>query len=112
MVSKVPKHISIILDGNRRYAKKLGLQPWKGHEFGVKKLEELMKWCQEIGIKELTLYSFSNENFKRSKNEINFLLRIFKREFKNMKYKKNIFKKKIRINVIGRIARRYFNLSV
>ena len=42
MASKSPKHIAIILDGNRRYAKKLGLQPWKGHEFGVKKLNELL----------------------------------------------------------------------
>ena len=64
MVSKVPRHIAIILDGNRRYARKLGLNPWKGHEFGLRKLEELFKWCIELGIKELTLYTFSTENFK------------------------------------------------
>ena len=58
MVSKVPKHVGLILDGNRRFAKKLGLQPWKGHEFGIKKIEELLKWCLELGVKELTLYSF------------------------------------------------------
>ena len=70
MVSKVPKKIAIILDGNRRFAKKIGLQPWKGHEYGMKKLEELFGWCLELGIKELTLYSFSTENFNRAKNEI------------------------------------------
>ena len=103
MVSKVPKHIAIILDGNRRYAKKLGLQLWKGHEFGVKKLEQLLEWCIELGIKELTLYSFSTENFKRTKMEKDFLFKIFDREFSNMKHKESIFKNKIRVNVIGRL---------
>ena len=104
MVSKALKHIAIILVGNRRYAKKLGLQPWKGHEFGLKKLEELLEWCRELGVKELTLYSFSTENFNRSKAEKDFLFGIFKREFKNMKYKENIFKNKVRINVIGKLG--------
>jgi len=103
MVSKVPKHIAIILDGNRRYAKKLGLQLWKGHEFGIKKLEQLLDWCIELGIKELTLYSFSTENFRRTKREKDFLFKIFKREFNNMKHRGNIFKNKIRVNVIGRL---------
>lgn len=103
MASKAPKHIGIILDGNRRYAKKLGLQPWKGHEFGIKKLEELLKWCQELGIKELTLYSFSTENFKRGKKEKDFLFNIFKREFGNMKRREDIFRNNIRINVVGRL---------
>lgn len=103
MVSKVPRHIAIILDGNRRYAKKIGLQPWKGHEFGIKKLEQLLEWCRELGVKELTLYSFSTENFRRTKTEKDFLFNIFKREFNNMKHKENIFKNKIRVNVIGRL---------
>lgn len=103
MVSKIPRHIAIVLDGNRRYAKKIGLQPWKGHELGIKKLEQLLKWCSELGIKELTLYSFSTENFKRTKREKDFLFGLFRREFGNMKYRKDIFNNKIRINVIGRI---------
>ena len=103
MTSKVPKHVAVVLDGNRRYAKKLGLQPWKGHEHGVKKLEELLKWCQELGIKELTLYSFSIENFRRAKQEKDFLFSIFKKEFNNMRYREDIFKNRIRINVIGRL---------
>jgi len=103
MNSKVPKHVAIVLDGNRRYAKKLGLQPWKGHEFGLRKLEELFNWCQELGIKELTLYSFSNENFRRAKREINYLFGLFRQEFNKMKQKNGIFKNKIRIKVIGRI---------
>ncbi|MDP3765610.1 MAG: polyprenyl diphosphate synthase [Nanoarchaeota archaeon] len=103
MASKVPRHIAIILDGNRRYAKKLGLQPWKGHDFGVKKLEQLLEWCRQLGIKELTLYSFSTENFNRTKKEKDFLFNIFKKEFNNMGYRKDIFENKIRINIIGRL---------
>lgn len=103
MASKAPKHVGIILDGNRRFAKKLGLQPWKGHEFGIKKLEQLLNWCRELGVKELTLYSFSTENFKRGKREKDFLFNIFKREFGNMKRREDIFRNKIRINVIGRL---------
>ena len=104
MASKSPKHIAIILDGNRRYAKKLGLQPWKGHEFGVKKLNELLEWCRELGIRELTLYAFSTENFDRTKTEKDFLFNIFRQEFGNMGCRKDIFENKVRINVIGRLG--------
>ena len=102
MVSKIPEHIAIILDGNRRFAKKLGMKPWKGHEFGMKKLEELLKWCIELGIKELTLYSFSTENFSRSKDEIDFLFGLFKKKFSELKKNEGIIKNNVRINVIGR----------
>ena len=103
MVSESPKHIAIVLDGNRRFAKKLGLQPLEGHEYGIKKLEELFEWCLELGIKELTLYSFSTENFKRSKKEINFLFGLFKKKFEEIKGKRDIFKDHVRVRVIGRM---------
>ncbi len=103
MVSKVPKRIAIVLDGNRRYAKKLGLQPWKGHEYGLRKLEELFKWCIELGVKELTLYCFSIENFRRSKKEINYLFNLFWEEFDKMRTGQGVFKDKIKVNVIGRL---------
>ena len=60
---EVPNHIGIILDGNRRYAKKLLMKPWKGHEYGAKKIEKLFDWTKELGIKRLTLYTFSVKNF-------------------------------------------------
>ena len=100
---KVPKKIAIILDGNRRYAKKLGLNPWKGHEHGLKKLEDFFKWCQELGMKELTLYTFSTENFKRTKMEIDYLFSLFKNEVEKIKKEKGVFKEGIRFNFIGRI---------
>jgi len=58
MAQKNPMHVAIILDGNRRYAKKQGLNPWRGHKFGVEKVKKILGWSQELGIKELTLYSF------------------------------------------------------
>ncbi|MEK6983112.1 MAG: polyprenyl diphosphate synthase [Nanoarchaeota archaeon] len=103
MASKVPKHIALVLDGNRRYAKKLGLQPWKGHEYGSKKLEELFRWCIELGIRELTLYCFSTENFKRAKKEVNYLFNLFWKQFNKMKSKQGVFNDKVRVKVIGRI---------
>ena len=104
MPSKVPKKIAIILDGNRRFARKLGLQPWQGHEFGLRKLEELFKWCMELGIKELTLYCFSTENFQRAKNEISYLFGLFWKEFRKVQESKTIYKNKIKVKVIGRIG--------
>ncbi len=103
MASKVPKHIGIILDGNRRFAKKFGLNPLKGHEFGLKKLEDLFKWCQELGVKELTLYTFSTENFNRTKMEIDYLFGLFSNEVEKIKKEKGMFKEGIRFNFIGRI---------
>lgn len=100
---KVPKKIAIILDGNRRFAKKLGLQPWKGHEFGLKKLEDLFRWCIELGIKELTLYCFSTENFKRARKEVSYLFDLLWMEFEKMQQSKTLYKDKVRVNVIGRI---------
>ena len=99
-----PGHIAIILDGNRRYAKKIGLKPWIGHAYGVNKVRQLLEWCREIGILELTLYCFSTENFSRNKKEIGMLFKLFKREFKSMNNRKDIMENKIRVNVIGRIG--------
>lgn len=102
--AKVLNHIAIILDGNRRYARKIGLRPWKGHELGLRKLEELFEWCMELGIKELTLYCFSTENFKRAKHEVNFLFDLFWKEFSRINEGKGVFKDKVKVNVIGRIG--------
>jgi len=102
--SKIPKHIGIIIDGNRRFAKRLMMKPWKGHEWGAKKFEQLLEWSKEYGIKELTLYTFSIENFDRPKEEFNFLMNLFLKETQKIKQDESkIHKNKIRINFIGRI---------
>ncbi|MBU0929992.1 MAG: di-trans,poly-cis-decaprenylcistransferase [Nanoarchaeota archaeon] len=97
------KHIGLILDGNRRFAKRLMLEPYKGHEYGAKKIESLLEWCKELDIKELTLYAFSMQNFNRPKNEFNYLMKIFKDNFEKLKDDKRVYENNIKINVIGRI---------
>ncbi len=71
------RHIAFILDGNRRFARKHALQPAKGHEKGKEKVRLLLTWCKELGIKEVTVYAFSIQNFTRSKEEVNILMKLF-----------------------------------
>ncbi len=99
-------HVGIILDGNRRFAKRLMKQPWKGHEWGAEKVKKLLFWAEELGIKELTLYAFSMQNFNRPKQEFDYLMRIFNSMFEELfseERLKEINDKGLRINVIGRI---------
>ncbi|MBU0894527.1 MAG: di-trans,poly-cis-decaprenylcistransferase [Nanoarchaeota archaeon] len=96
-------NIGIILDGNRRFAKRLMKEPWKGHEYGAKKLNSLLEWCKEFKIKELTLYCLSIENFNRPKKEFNYLMKVFKKEAENILKDPRIDKEKIKINFIGKI---------
>ena len=93
------KHIAIILDGNRRWAKERGLFPTKGHEEGAKTLEEIAIYANEIGIKYLTVYIFSTENWKRSKEEVTFLMGLFKSYFTKLSKKMN--SKNIKIKFFG-----------
>ena len=101
--SNVPRHIAIILDGNRRYAKRLGIPKFKGHEKGFGKIKELLGWCIELEVKELTLYCFSTENFKRDKKEVDYLFDLFRKKIDGFRDDKLINDKKVRISVIGRI---------
>ena len=101
--NKVPKHIGIILDGNRRFSKRLMMKPWKGHEWGAKKVEKLLEWAKEIGIDELTLYAFSIENFDRQKKEFEYLMDLFRKELPRLLKDERIHESKIRVNFIGRI---------
>jgi len=95
--------IAIILDGNRRYAKKRGLKSWRGHEFGSEKIKELLKWCQELGIKELTLYTFSIDNFDRPQREKKTLFLLFEENIKKLKNDERLDKNGIRVKFIGRL---------
>jgi len=101
--NQIPRHIGIILDGNRRFSKRLMMKPWKGHEWGAKKVEKLFDWCKEFGVKELTLYAFSYENFDRPKKEFDFLMNLFVKEFTRLAEDERLEKDRIRVNFIGRI---------
>jgi len=101
--NEVPKHLAIIMDGNRRFAKELGLPPNAGHIFGRDKLEEVLEWCFELGIKNLTVYAFSTENFDRDSNEVKALMNLCKNELKKAAKDSRIHKNQVRIRVIGRL---------
>ena len=72
----VPNHIAIIMDGNGRWAKKRNLSRSKGHIEGMRRVEELIDYANEIGIKAMTLYTFSSENWSRPENEVNLLMKM------------------------------------
>lgn len=97
-------HIAIILDGNRRYAKKLGLKPWQGHKFGAEKIKNLLEWCQELGIRELTLYAFSIDNFNRTDKEKKELFGLFERYFKELRKNRKLQENDINVRFIGRLG--------
>jgi tritrans,polycis-undecaprenyl-diphosphate synthase [geranylgeranyl-diphosphate specific] len=99
----LPKHVAIIMDGNRRYAKELGLSIEAGHIFGKEKIEEVLDWCLSIGIRVLTVYAFSTENFQRSQKEIKTLMMLFKEELELVKTDSRIHQNKIRIRIFGHL---------
>ncbi|MEM1576056.1 MAG: polyprenyl diphosphate synthase [Archaeoglobaceae archaeon] len=99
---EIPKHVAIIMDGNRRFAKKKGLMEFMGHEFGTKKAEEVLDWCWELGVKMLTLYAFSTENFKRSEIEKRNIFQIFERELKRLLNDKKTYERQVKVKIIGR----------
>lgn len=74
---KIPKHIAIVCDGNGRWAKSRGLPRSFGHKAGTRPIKDITKACSELGVKVLTLYVFSTENWNRSDKEVNFLMKLF-----------------------------------
>lgn len=94
-------HIGIILDGNRRFAKKNRKDISKGHEAGAKKVEALLNWLKELEINQLTLYCFSIENFNRPKREVQLLMKLFEREFIQLEKDKRLEDEKIKVRFIG-----------
>ena len=80
---KVPNHVAIILDGNGRWAKERGLTRSMGHDAGFTNLKNISKYILSKGIKVLSVYAFSTENFKRSKDEVDYLMNIFTSKFKS-----------------------------
>ncbi|PIQ06343.1 MAG: di-trans,poly-cis-decaprenylcistransferase [Candidatus Nealsonbacteria bacterium CG18_big_fil_WC_8_21_14_2_50_37_10] len=101
---KIPHHLGIIIDGNRRWAKERGLPALEGHRRGLERLKELIDWSKERGIKVLTLFVFSTENWKRSKVEVNYLIRLFGQALSKKNIQK-IHQEGIKIRVIGQRER-------
>ena len=99
---KIPSHIAIIMDGNRRWAAKKGLEPWLGHRAGAEKVEEVVKWCLNLGVKVITLFVLSTENFKRTRRELEELFNLLREKASEYLNSDLIHKNRIRIKVIGR----------
>jgi len=98
---KVPKHIAIIMDGNRRYAESRGEPPFMGHEHGREKLKELLEWCLDLEIKILTVYAFSTENFNRDPAEVGGLMKMFIENFYKMADDEKIMEYGVGLRVLG-----------
>ena len=98
---KLPQHLAIIMDGNGRWAKERGLPRSAGHKEGAKSVRRVITSCLDFNIPILTIYAFSTENWKRPKQEIVYLLKLFERFLS--KEKANLIKNNIKINFIGRL---------
>lgn len=96
----LPEHIAIIMDGNGRWAQKQGFKRVFGHETGVNTVRTITEECAELGVKQLTVYAFSTENWKRSKLEVSFLMRLLKKFLK--KELKTFLNNNISLRYIGR----------
>lgn len=97
-----PKHLGVILDGNRRYAKELGLHPGEGHRHGAETVKALIRWCRSLDIPVVTIWVFSTQNFSRSTDEVSDLMKLFVDQAKAMTKDRDMEKHGIRIKVIGR----------
>jgi len=100
MKKNIPNHIAIIMDGNGRWAKKRGLARSFGHMEGAKTLRKALEYLTEIGVKYLTVYAFSTENWNRPQDEVSTLMKLFLKYIKSER--KNMMKNKIRFFVSGR----------
>jgi len=101
MKQNLPRHIGIIMDGNRRWARSRDLPTLEGHKIGYEKVKKVGDWCLKRGIKILTVYAFSTENWNRSKEEVSYLMDLLKKALRDDI--NELHKKNIQVRVIGRL---------
>ena len=97
----LPKHIGLIMDGNRRFAKSIGLDVATGHDYGAGKAREVLEWCFDTGIKHVTLWGFSSDNRGRAETEVSHLHSLFARQARLLVEDPKIHKNRVRVRVIG-----------
>lgn len=100
-MDRVPKHVAFIMDGNGRWAKKRGLVRTAGHEEGAKRVQDLARNAKEFGIKVVTVYTFSTENWKRPKEEVDYIFNLVKKLL--VEGKEDFKKNNVRVYFIGKI---------
>lgn len=96
---KIPTHVGIIMDGNRRWAKEKGMIPSLGHKAGADNLKKVAEACEKFGVKHLTVFAFSTENWKRSKDEVKYLMDLFLSYAKS--FRKRLDEKNYRVRMAG-----------
>jgi tritrans,polycis-undecaprenyl-diphosphate synthase [geranylgeranyl-diphosphate specific] len=100
----MPKHVAIIMDGNRRFSKIQGnINTIEGHKRGVSTLERVLDWCVDLGIEIVTAYAFSTENFNRSPEEVHGLMQLFKENFQGIASNPKIHNNQVRVKAVGKL---------
>src|SRR5699024_7165000 len=97
----IPAHIGLILDGNRRFARGMGIEATLGHQYGVDKLRGVLEWCLDLDVRHVTLYVFSTENFSRPAEEVEGLLDLFVRESARLREGRRLTSARVRVKIIG-----------
>lgn len=99
---EMPRHVSLILDGNRRWAERHKLQSWVGHQYGSKVVDDLLDWCLDLGIETVTLYALSTENLKRSPEEVEQIRDILRKKVAEARQDSRVREHQVRITILGR----------
>jgi tritrans,polycis-undecaprenyl-diphosphate synthase [geranylgeranyl-diphosphate specific] len=94
--------VGFIMDGNRRHAKGRGELPWEGHRLGSHTVEALVEWGREIGVRTMTLYAFSTENFERAAEEVEMLMALFAERLTSLAADDRILRNRVQVRVLGR----------
>ncbi len=100
-ITETPTHVAVIQDGNRRYAREHGKDPSDGHRAGADTTEQLLEWCDELGIEEVTLYTFSTENFKRPEDEQQELFDLIARKLREFADSDRVHEAEVQIRALG-----------
>ena len=98
-----PKHIAIVMDGNRRFAKSRSMHRARGHEHGADKLVEVLEWCLALGVEALSVYAFSTDNLKRDEEEVAGLFALAERRLLELAASDVIREKRVRVRVLGEV---------
>lgn len=104
-MERLPDHLAVIQDGNRRYARERGEDPRKGHEYGAETTEDFLDWCLDAGIPEVTLYTFSTENFERTDRELRSLFDLIADKLRDLGDDDQIHDERVRVEGVGEIER-------
>jgi tritrans,polycis-undecaprenyl-diphosphate synthase [geranylgeranyl-diphosphate specific] len=101
----VPRHVAVIQDGNRRYARSEGENPKEGHAEGAETTENVLDWAYEAGVEEITLYAFSTENFERDDDELGRLFDIIAEKLNELAESDEVHERRVRVRGVGDIER-------